>query len=669
VTAFQCLWLAFAIMIAGSLLIPVSKRHQVAGTIGAVSMVTAGLLVIYVAVEVWIKGTVTTAIPGLALPGFPAMAVFAIDRLSALFLGLLGILGIASVIYSQGYVPHIRTEDPRRYYIAFLVFILAMMAVVVAADLFYFLVFWEIMTLASYFLVIYQRDDRKNLQAGWLYFFMTHVTSMGILLVVVMLGSWTNSLAFTAIPGAYEHLAASNPAALHLIIGMLVVAFATKAGIYPLGFWFPEAHPAAPAPISALLSGIMNKVAVYGLLRLTYWMLPPSGTTTIWGAVIATAGVLSMIVGNLRCLGESDAKRLVAQSTIGQMGYIWLGMGIALMFLATNPLLSILSLVGALYHLINDACFKSLLFFNAGSIDYTAGERDLNKVSGLIKIMPLTAAAALVGSLAIAGVPPLNGFMSKWMLYQAAMFGGKTWPILAFFGVVAIFMSTVSLAAYLKFFGAAFLGPVSPQVEGKKDLPLCMRVVEGGLALGCLILGVIPAWPVAMAQGALNGSYLASIPSQALTAVAGGVGINLGTTLSAHASPAIVLIALVIGVLLCYGIYRLANPSVRPSVIWSCGEIVGKEELLYRADSFYQPFKKHFAPLYRVGPKREFKLPNQLAHWLDLDNFWLPLGQRFMNWCRGFSKVHGGRPREYLLWQAVGLGLVLVTIFWLAAGN
>ena len=200
-TAFQCLWLAFAIMIAGSLLIPVSKRHQVAGTIGAVSMVTAGLLVIYVAVEVWIKGTVTTAIPGLALPGFPAMAVFAIDRLSALFLGLLGILGIASVIYSQGYVPHIRTEDPRRYYIAFLVFILAMMAVVVAADLFYFLVFWEIMTLASYFLVIYQRDDRKNLQAGWLYFFMTHVTSMGILLVVVMLGSWTNSLALRPYPG------------------------------------------------------------------------------------------------------------------------------------------------------------------------------------------------------------------------------------------------------------------------------------------------------------------------------------------------------------------------------------------------------------------------------------------------------------------------------------
>ncbi|NLI13070.1 MAG: oxidoreductase, partial [Peptococcaceae bacterium] len=247
---FTCLWLAFAILLLGSFLCLVSRRHEVTGPLALASLAAAGLLAVFVAVEVWLNGPVTASIDHLAIAGFPAIPVFTIDRLSALFLGMIGILSVASVLYTQGYLPHIKKEDPRRYYFPFLLFILGMMMVVTVADLFYFLLFWEFMTLTSYFLVVYQRDIKKNLEAGFLYFFMTHVTSAGLILVVILFGGWSGSMAFTTMPEIYRQLADANPVMLNMIIGLLVVCFATKAGIYPLGFWFPEAHPAAPAGTS-----------------------------------------------------------------------------------------------------------------------------------------------------------------------------------------------------------------------------------------------------------------------------------------------------------------------------------------------------------------------------------------------------------------------------------
>jgi hydrogenase-4 component B len=400
-------------------------------------------------------------------------------------------------------------------------------------------------------------------------------------------------------------------------------------------------------------------------------MLPASDMTTSWGLVIATAGVVSMIVGNLRTLSEKDAKRLVAQSTIGQMGYVWLGLGVSFMFMATNPWLSLLGMVGALYHMINDSCFKSLLFLNAGSIEYTSGQRDLNKVSGLIKIIPLTTAAALVGSLAIAGVPPLNGFMSKWMLYQAAVAGGKTWPVLMLYGVVAVFISTVSLAGYLKFFGSAFLGPTPASLKKGHNVPWSMRFTEGCLAVGCLILGIIPAWPLALAAGALDGSSLAAVAggSSLLTMVPwGAVQVNLSGGVLGQAAPLIVLVGLLAGCLFAYWIYRLANVPVRPAELWNCGELEPEEEVLYRADSFYLPFREHFATLYRSRHWPSFKLPARLAGWLDLDRIYLPLGSRFVNFSRKASRIHTGGPRWYLLWQVAGLVVVLAAVFLVMRG-
>ncbi len=204
---FTCLWLAFAILLVGSFLCLISRRHEVTGPLALVAMAAAGLLTVFVSVEVFLNGPVTVSIDQLAIAGFPAVPVFTIDRLSALFLGMIGALSTASVLYTQGYLPHIKKEDPRRYYFPFLLFILGMMAVVTVADLFYFLVFWEFMTLTSYFLVVYQRDNKKNLEAGFLYFFVTHVTSAGLILVVILFGGWSGSMAFTAMPEVYRQLA------------------------------------------------------------------------------------------------------------------------------------------------------------------------------------------------------------------------------------------------------------------------------------------------------------------------------------------------------------------------------------------------------------------------------------------------------------------------------
>lgn len=676
-STFEFLWAAFAVLGGGMLLTRVFEERFV-GKVAFISTFVAGVFTIIAAARVWVTGPASTQIQWLMIKGFPATPVFTIDRFSALFMGIIGFLGILSVLYSQEYLKKIKGENSKRYYSAFLMFILGMLAVVTTADLFYFLLFWELMTLASYFLVVYERGVERNLKAGWTYFFATHVTSVGLMLVVIMFGGWANSFAFADMPAIYQHLTQTNPTVVYVIIGLLFIAFATKAGIYPFSFWLPEAYRSAPASTSAMLSGVMSKLAVYGLVRFTFWMLPASNVTVVWGFIIATAGTLSMIVGNLRTLNEDDAKRLVAQSSIGQMGYIWLGIGIAMMFLKVSPTLAMVAMVGSLFHLINHACFKSLLFFNTGSVEYVCGHRDLNHISGLIKVVPVTAAAALIGTLAIAGVPLFNGFASKWMLYQASLLGGKTWPVLGFYGVVAVFISTVSLAAYMKFFGPAFLGPVPDDLQGKKDLPFSMKAVELILGFICILGGIIPALPVSLALGALTesavsgpaaGAVSSAIPAGIKILAGGGIAVSMGHGAFGQLIPSVIAGGMLVICLLCYLIYRIGNVSTRTTKVWSCGEeSLASGEMLYRARSFYQPFKEHFTALYRQRKAPAFKMPACLEKILDLDNFYMPFGRSFVSFSRWFSKIHRGQIQFYLVWQIFGLVTVLGLMFYVLGG-
>lgn len=673
-TAVFCL--TFSVLAVGTVLILVCGNNaRAAKSISLAAVVLTGAGMLYLAGSALTGGPIHIAFNGLLTKELPAQLSFSIDGLSALFLILISILTVASAVYSLGYLSLYKDMRPELYHVPFLVFVAGMLAVVMVSDLVYFLVFWEIMTLASYFLVIYENEDKRNLRAGYIYSFMTHISSAGLILAAVIFAQYSGgSFSFDRLPSVMEHLMAENPTMLNILLALLVLAFGTKAGMYPLGIWLPEAHPAAPASVSALLSGVMIKMGVYGFLRFFVWLLPVSSDSINWGMVIALFGVISMIVGNLRALGEDDCKRLLAQSSIGQMGYILMGIGLGLVLIKSSPILSLVAFTGALFHVFNHALFKSLLFFNTGSVLYYTGTRDLNRMGGLMAVIPVSALCALMGALAISGTPPLNGFMSKWLLYQAAIFGGMQYPIFLLFGVVAIFISTVSLAAYIKYLGSAYLGSKSLVPPSSRTISKSMTAVQVVLAAGCLLLGLLPILPIGLIYRALSASSLGAqlLPIQSLFEHVPWLGMQVvdsGIKLSAN-MPLWLVGALVIVLLMAYLLNDWLKVPVRSNVIWNCGEQVEDAAGCYRASNYYLPFKEKLSLFYARPCWPEWKMPPFLAKIFDLDR-WLfyPVSRGFMSVCAGVGRVHTGSGQLYLLFQIVGAVLVLALIFYIASGD
>jgi hydrogenase-4 component B len=662
---------AMIVLVATSILtLLTADRRSVAGGLNFAGTAITSTAMIWLACRALISGPLEFGFGGVRILGLVAHLNFRIDGLSALFVIMISVLVALSALYSVGYLDHYKHEGLRRYFFPFPFFAAGMLAVVTTSDWFWFLVFWEVMTLASYFLVIFENDNKENLSAGFIYFFMTHLTSAGLMVAVMFLSHRTGSFAFSALPELFSNLAQASPFGLHLLLLVFFIAFGTKAGMYPLGIWLPAAHPAAPASVSALLSGIMIKIGVYGLLRIFVWMLPPSSTSMVWGAVIAGFGVLSMVVGTLRALGEHDCKRLLAQSSIGQIGYILLGLGLGLVFMTYNPVFGVIALIGCLYHVVNHACFKSLLFFNTGSLLFRAGTRDLDRMGGMIKLMPLTAGCAIIGALSIAGIPPFNGFVSKWLIYQSAIFG-KPASIYIIYAVIAIFMSTVTLAYFIKYLGSAYLGTLPERLsDAPVGSPKSMEIVQLLLSAACILLGLFPAAIILLLQvGVLSsakgvGAHIAQGTLSALPWQ--GVTLSLNGLSSTALSPIIILIALAACALIAYAIYRSVSVESRPASIWNCGELVSDEEVRYRASSYYKPFRNLISPVYYKFRLPHLPPPQPLVRGLDFDRWlYFPIGSAFVRIGKTFSRIHNGVPQFYLLWQVVGLVLSIMLVFWL----
>jgi len=663
---------AMIVLVATSVLtLLAADRRKVAGGINFIGTACASAAMIWIAVRAFFN-PVEFAFGNVRVLGLVAQLHFRIDALSAFFVFMIAILVTGSALYSIGYLDHYRHDSLRRYFFPFPIFVAGMLAVVTVADWFWFLVFWEVMTLASYFLVIFENDKKENLSAGYIYFFMTHLTSAGLMVAVMFLSNRTGSFAFSALP---QLMGSLNPFALHLLLLVFFIAFGTKAGMYPFGIWLPAAHPAAPASISALLSGIMIKIGVYGLLRVFLWTLPvPNAVSTIWGSIIAAFGIISMVVGTLRALGEHDCKRLLAQSSIGQMGYILMGLGLGLVFLNYNPVFGVIALIGCLYHILNHACFKSLLFFNTGSLLFRTGTRNLDRMGGMIKLMPITAGCAIVGALSIAGIPPFNGFVSKWLLYQSAILG-KPASVYLLYAVIAIFMSTVTLAYFVKYLGTAYLGTLPERFHNSPaGSPKSMEIVQLLLAAACFLLGIFPAPIILMllrvlqpalgtASAALMQGALGALPWQGVT-----LSQN-GSTITA-VSPVVILLALAVCAAVTYAIYRSVSVASRPASIWNCGEVVSDEAVRYRASSFYKPFRNLIHPVFWKPKWPQLSPPQPLARSLDFDRWlYFPIGSAFVRIGRTFSRIHNGVPQLYLLWQVIGLVLSIVLVFWLVGAK
>lgn len=650
------------------------SRRILAGVLNFLGVFLASVGMLLLGYNALTKGPVEFSFGTLRVLGLNSQFAFSIDALSAIFIAIIAVIAIASALYGIRYLTLYQHEDSRRYYFPFPLFVAGMFSVAACADWFWFLVFWEIMTLASYFLVMFENVEKENLSAGFIYFFMTQLTSMGLMLGIIVTGHWAGSTSFAAVSTLFHSLALSNPLALGTVLFLFFIAFATKAGMYPVGIWLPSAHPAAPASVSALLSGVMIKLGVYGLLRVFVWQLPVGSMMHRWGICIATFGAISMLMGTLRALGEHDCKRLLAQHSIGQMGYILLGLGLGMALMQSNPVFAIVALAGCLYHVINHACFKSLLFFNSGAILYRTGTRNLDNLGGLVKMMPVSAACAVVGALSIAGVPPFNGFASKWLLYQSAILGNTKMPLYLLYGVIAIFIGTVTLASFVKYLGTAYLGTLPERFVGRpQGCPASMESVEIVLAAICLLLGLFPAIVMNVLLTALRPIITAANLSSSAGAITflpwAGLSVQWAGKTSSAVAPAIVLVGLAVcaGIALC--IHNLVSVKSRPAAIWNCGECVADERVRYRASSFYLPFKKLIQPVYRTMRMPSVRVPNALIQAFDLD-LWIyfPLSRLFARFSHACSRMHNGAPQLYLLWQVLGGAFSIALVLWLIGG-
>ena len=585
----------------------------------------------------------------LGLPDLPFH--LRLDALSAFFLILLACASAAVSIFSSGYFRAGEGSAPGLIGFQYHVFIAAMALVLVADDAYLFMVAWETMALASFFLVTTDHRIPEIRRAGFLYLLIAHVGAIAILLCFGVLqggrGDYTfGAMRSAALTGIWPSIA----------FFLALFGFGAKAGLLPLHVWLPEAHPAAPSPVSALMSGVMLKTAIYGMLRVTFDLLHVQ--LWWWGAIALALGLLTALFGIIYAAVQTDMKRLLAYSSIENIGVIVAAMGLAILFEANaKPLLAAIALTAALYHALNHAFFKTLLFLVTGSVLHATHERSLGKLGGLIHRMPWVAWLALVGTLAIAGLPPLNGFVSEWLLLQAFLFTpslpqsfvNMLVPLAA-----AALVLAVALAAYVmvKFYGVIFLGrPREPNLVHARDAGPRERVALAALAAGCVLLGLFPV-TVIDAVDNVNGLLLATTVGQA--GQSSWLLLAPFATGRSSYSPLIVLLVIVAVVLIAIQlVHRVWHGRVRRSSAWDCGYPLQTPRMQDTAEGFGQPIRQVFEPFFRM--ERHLPSPFDARPRYEVrvgDHFWawiyVPIARAADAVSRLAGRIQQGRIGVYL---------------------
>ncbi len=546
-------------------------------------------------VACWVLITDPHSVQTTQLPiGLPWLgAHFRLDSLAALFLIVVNLGSLTASLYGLGYGRH--EETPGRVLPFFPAFLAGMNLVVLADDAFTFLLTWEFMSLTSWALVMAHHRQSDNARAGYIYLLMASFGTLSLLLAFGLLAGPDGGYAFDAIRSTTP-----APAVSATVLALALVGAGSKAGLVPLHVWLPLAHPAAPSHVSALMSGVMTKVAVYGFVRIVFDLLGPPFWW--WGAVVLLTGGITAVLGVLYALMQHDLKRLLAYHTVENIGIIFIGLGLALAFQA-NAMGSAaaLALTAALFHVFNHSVFKSLLFFGAGAVQTATGERDMERLGGLIHRMPLTAFAFLAGSVAISALPPLNGFVSEWLTFQAILLSPKLPQWLLKFlvpAVGAMLALSAALAAgcFVKAFGATFLGRhrtnVAQQAQETDAFSLAAMFI---LVLLCLAAGVLAGYfidALAPVTQHLLGAQLP--PQEDLT------WLTIVPIAESRSSYNGLLLFLLIGAaaLLCAEvIHRWSSHAVRRSAAWDCGFPDAGPMTQYTAGSFAQPIRRVFGTL------------------------------------------------------------------------
>ena len=605
-----------------------------------------------------------TLVLPLGLPDLPFH--LRLDALSAFFLILLGTASAGVSLFGSGYFRHLDDKTLRLLCLEYHLFLAGMALVMLADDAYMFMVAWEVMALSSYFLVTTDHAIPDIRKAGFLYLLIAHVGAIAILLSfgVMQGGHGIGAYTFDAMRNATLTSFWASAAFLLALFG-----FGAKAGVLPMHVWLPEAHPAAPSPVSALMSGVMLKTAIYGILRVTFDLL---GTQLWWWGVLALGlGLATAIFGVMFAAVQADMKRLLAYSSIENIGLLLAGIGLTLIFhVYDKDTLAALALIATLYHSLNHAMFKSLLFVGTGSILHATGERNMGRMGGLIRKMPWAAWLMLVGVLAISGLPPLNGFVSEWLLLQAFLLSpglpndyiNMLVPVAA--AVVAL---AAALAAYVmvKFYGVIFLGqPREASLEHAHDAGTWERIGMGWLALACVGLGLAPVFVVHQ----LDQVAQMLLGTQLGNAANNWVFLTPMDIERASYSPLYFLLA-VLGVMLLTSLLvrRLYHGRVRRSAPWDCGFPAQNARMQDTAEGFGQPIRRIFQPFFSI--EREVPTPfdtHPRYHGKSEDRLWVILYQPIQHLTEKLAAMAGllqhGRIHLYLTYTFATLVVLLLFV-------
>jgi hydrogenase-4 component B len=550
-----------------------------------------------------------TSAPSLTLPlGLPWIgAHFRLDVLSAFFLAIVNLGAAAASLFALGYGRH--EEAPERILPFYPAFLAGMNLVVLADDAFTFLVSWEFMSLSSCALVMAHHRDPENVRAGYIYLLMASVGTLALL------------LAFGALAGAdggyaFETIRAAPPSATiaALVFGLVLFGTGSKAGLVPLHIWLPLAHPAAPSHVSALMSGVMTKVAVYGFIRIVFDLLgsPPWW----WGMIVLAIGGATAAMGILYATLQRDLKTLLAYSTVENIGVVFAALGLALAFLANGMrAAAALAATAALFHVFNHTVFKSLLFFGAGAVLNATGERSIEKLGGLIHRMPHTAFAVLIGCVAIAALPPLNGFASEWLLFQAILLSPELphWGLkftVPAVGALLALSAALAAACFVRAYGIAFLGrPRTPVAERAEEVDRFSLAAMFVFAALCLLAGILPGLVIDALAPVVQSMAGARMPAQ--IAAPWFSIIPVAESRSSYNGLLVFLFALTTATLAAYVIHRVASDVVRRGAPWDCGYPDPTPVTQYSADSFAQPIRRVFGTVvFRASEQVEMPPPS-----------------------------------------------------------
>jgi len=532
--------------------------------------------------------TVSAAVLPLGLPWLGAH--FRIDALAAFFLTVVNLGAAAASLYGIGYGRH--EEAPGRVLPAFSLFVGAMNLVVVADDAFTFLFSWELMSLASWALVLAHHESADNARAGFVYLVMASFGTLALLLGFGLLAGAEGDYAFDAIRAA-----AHGPVTAGLALALVLLGAGSKAGLVPLHAWLPLAHPAAPSHVSALMSGVMTKVAIYGFVRIVFDLI---GEPAAWQSmVVLAAGGATAVLGVLYALMQRDLKRLLAYSTVENVGIVYIGLGLSLAFAANGfDVAAALALTAALFHVLNHSLFKSLLFFGAGAVLTATGERNMEKLGGLIHRMPATSFVFLVGCVAISALPPLNGFVSEWLTFQAVLQSpdlpqwGLKLMVPAIGGLLAL-AAALAAACFVRAFGITFLGrPRSPVAETARDVERWSLAAMIGLAALCVAAGILPGAVIDAVSPITLDLLGGRLPAQA--DIAWRSIVPVAETESSYSGLLVFVFIAISAPLAAAVIKRFASNAVRRGPAWDCGFPDPSPITQYSAGSFEQPIRRVF---------------------------------------------------------------------------